>query len=34
VRGGRAMKRAMFAAYLAFTLLGLAYVIAVGLLRL
>lgn len=33
VRGGR-VKRTMFTAYLAFTLIGLAYLIVVGLLRL
>lgn len=33
MRGGR-VKRAMFTAYLAFTLLGLAYLVTVGLLRL
>ena len=34
VRGGRLMKRAMFTMYLAFTLVGLAYLIVIGLLRL
>lgn len=34
MRGGRLMSRAMFATYLVFTLVGLAYVIVVGLLRL
>lgn len=33
MRGGRLMSRTMFTAYLALTLIGLAYVIAVGLLQ-